>query len=191
VPGALIVDLDGVVRSWAGQRTDEIERRYRLPAGALTAVAFDPERLVPAVTGQGTDAEWRTGVAEELARRHGPGGHEAVREWSAPVGEVDLAVLRLVRAQRRLRPVALLSNATDRLGSDLAALGLDEEFDAVFNSAELGVAKPDAEVFRRVCASLGVRPERCLFVDDSAGHVAAAATEGLRVHHYRSAVELA
>jgi putative hydrolase of the HAD superfamily len=187
---ALIIDLDGVLRSWAGQGTTAIERRHGLPAGSLPAVAFAPERLVPAVTGRVTDAAWRAGVAEELTRRHGAGGEDAVREWSAPVGEVDAAVLAVVRAQRRVRTVALLSNATDRLRSDLRALSLDHEVDAVFSSAELGVAKPDPEVFRRVCAALGRAPEQCLFVDDSAGHVAAAVALGLRGHHYRSVAGL-
>jgi putative hydrolase of the HAD superfamily len=187
---ALIIDLDGVLRSWAGQRTPDIERRYGLPAGSLTGVAFAPERLVPAVTGRITDAAWRAGVADELTRRHGAGGREAVREWSAPVGEVDPEVLAVVRAQRRVRTVALLSNATDRLRSDLRALSLDDEVDAVFSSAELGVAKPDPEVFALVCDALDLAPELCLFVDDSAEHVAAAAKFGMEAHHYRSVAGL-
>jgi len=187
---ALIIDLDGVLRSWAGQQTAAIERRHGLPEGSLTAVAFAPDRLVPAVTGLTTDAAWRAGVAEELTRRHGAGGRDAVREWSAPVGEVDADVLRLVRAQRRVRRVALLSNATDRLRSDLRALSLDAEVDVVFSSAELGVAKPEREVFTRVCAALGLAPGQCLFVDDSAAHVAAAAAVGLTTHHHRSAAGL-
>ena len=187
---ALVIDLDGVLRSWAGQQTSAIERRHGLPEGALTAVAFGPDRLVPAVTGRVTDAEWRVGVADELTRRHGVDGGAAVREWSVPVGEVDAEVLAIVRAQRGRRPVALLSNATDRLPSDLRALGLDEEVDAVFSSAELGVAKPDPRVFTRVCAALGLAPERCLFVDDSPEHVAAAADVGMTAHLFRSAAGL-
>ncbi len=188
--GALVVDLDGVLRHWTAQDTAAIERRHGLPGGSLTAVAFAPERLLPAVTGRVSDAQWRAGVAEVLERRHGPGGRAAVREWSAPVGEVDRDVLRVVRAQRRVRTVALLSNATDRLRSDLRALSLDEEFDAVFSSAELGVAKPDPEVFALVCAALGRAPGECLFVDDTAGHVAAAAAAGLLAHQFRSVAAL-
>ncbi len=188
---ALVIDLDGVLRSWAGQQTGDVEQRHGLPAGSLTAVAFAPDRLVPAVTGRTTDAAWRAGIAEELTRRHGVEGTAAVREWSAPVGEVDAEVLAVVRAQRRVRRVALLSNATDRLGSDLRALSLDREFDAVFSSAELGVAKPEREVFVRVCAALGLAPEQCLFVDDDAGHVAAASAVGLTAHHHRSVAGLA
>lgn len=187
---ALIIDLDGVLRSWAGQQTAAIESRHGLPAGALAAVAFAPDRLAPAVTGRVSDTAWRAGVADELTRRHGMGGSAAVQEWSEPVGEVDADVLALVRSQRRSRRVALLSNATDRLRTDLRALALEDEFDAVFSSAELGVAKPDPEVFLRVCAALGVAPEQCLFVDDSAGHVAAAASLGMAGHVHSSVTGL-
>src|SRR3712207_3690487 len=31
---------------------------------------------------------------------------------------------------------------------------------------ELGVAKPDPEVFAAVCSALGLPPHRCVFVDD-------------------------
>ena len=64
-------------------------------------------------------------------------------DWSGPCGEVDRRVLAVLREQRRSRPVALLSDATDRLPRDLQRLGPDGELDAVFNSSELGLAKPD------------------------------------------------
>ena len=44
--------------------------------------------------------------------------------WSGPCGEVDRRVLAVLREQRRSRPVALLSNATDRLPRDLQRLRL-------------------------------------------------------------------
>ena len=78
-----------------------------------------------------------------------------------------------------------------RLPSDLARLGLDAEVDHVFASCELGVAKPDPRVFELVCERLGAAPADCLFVDDTPGHVAAAAAAGLRAHRYRGAAELA
>lgn len=34
-------------------------------------------------------------------------------------------------------------------------------------SSSLGVAKPDPEIFRRACATVGSTPERCLYVGDS------------------------
>ena len=131
------------------------------------------------------------GIATRLVAVHGEAVAGAGAAWSAPCGEVDRRVLAVLREQRRSRPVALLSNATDRLPRDLQRLGLDDEFDAVFNSSELGLAKPDPEVFVTVCSALGLPPDRCVFVDDQQVDVDAAARVGLRAHLYSGPGELA
>ncbi len=58
-------------------------------------------------------------------------------------------------------------------------LGIDEEFDVIFNTAELGVAKPAVEVFELVVDRLGVSPATTVFVDDVEENVAGARTAGL------------
>jgi putative hydrolase of the HAD superfamily len=191
VSTGLLIDLDGVVRRWPPQLTVSIEERHRLPVGSIATAAFsDREALHRAVTGAVSDGAWRADIASRLAAAYGSTAWAAVREWSAMRGEVDAQVLDLVRQARRTAPVGLLTNATTRLGEDLAALGLAREFDAVVNSAEMGVAKPDPESYVRACARLGAERARCLFVDDTATHVAAARRVGLRGHVFRSVAEL-
>lgn len=187
----LVVDLDGVLRHWRLRPLAVIEQQHGLPAGSMAAVAFDGGRLLPAVTGRISDEQWRAGIAEEMAARFGPAGARAVQAWSPDCGELDPEVLELVARQRRDRRVAILTNATSRLRTDLAVLGLLDRVDAVFSSAELGVAKPDPVVFERVCAYLGVEPAACAFVDDAPANVATAAHLGMRAHHYRTPVGLA
>ncbi|WP_232836735.1 HAD-IA family hydrolase [Lentzea terrae] len=146
----LLLDLDGVLR-----------RFPPLPA-EIAEVAFEPSLLQRAVTGEITDEQWRQEVGQG---------------WAAAPGEVITEALALVRAARKQCFVALLSNATTRLEADLAELELDVEFDAVFNSARLGVAKPDPAIFRRVLAELG--HETAVFCDDSAENAQAACAAGL------------
>ena len=55
------------------------------------------------------------------------------------------------------------------------AIGLLED---VLVSGEVGVAKPDPRVFALLTERFGVRPERAVFVDDSATNVAAGAAAG-------------
>jgi putative hydrolase of the HAD superfamily len=86
-----------------------------------------------------------------------------VREWSASCGSVNPAVLQLVKEQRPLRRVALFSNATSRLPSDLERLGLDEWFDHVLNSSELGVAKLTSRPFGPFSLRSGPSPKRAYF----------------------------
>jgi putative hydrolase of the HAD superfamily len=180
----LIIDLDGVLRRW--EPVGPIEARHGLPVGALFATAFSPALLTPVITGAVDDDRWRADVAAALVAAHGPTAAGAVAQWSESCGAIDQDVLDLVRRHRHDAPVVALTNATSRLPHDLARLGLDRELDAVFSSHELGVAKPDPRVFALVCARLGTEPTDCLFVDDTAGHVAAAEAAGLRAHHYRT-----
>ncbi len=186
VVSAVVFDLDGVLRRWDPRIVAEAESTHGLAPGALTAVAFEPDRLSAAVTGQLTDEQWRAGIVAVLAQRYGAQAAGAVAQWSAAVGEVDRAVLALVREQRRRCRVVLLSNATTRLCLDLARLGLQHELDEVFSSAELGVAKPDPRVFHEVCRRLGVDPPDCALVDDTPGHVLAAEEVGMVGHRYTS-----
>jgi putative hydrolase of the HAD superfamily len=99
---------------------------------------------------------------------------------SASCGEVNDAVLAVVREVRRRAPVGLLTNGTSRLHRDLATLGIVEEFDVIFNSADLGVAKPDVAVFETVSSRLGLVPPRVFFADDSPAHVDGARRAGFR-----------
>src|SRR5690242_9501690 len=117
-------------------------------SGRFSVPAFADERLPAAITGRVSDAQWRASVVAALEHQHGrPAAQTAVAEWSALPGEISAPILGIVRRERRRCTVALASNATDRLSDDLARLGLDREFDAVFNSSTMGIAKPDQRVF--------------------------------------------
>lgn len=153
----LLLDLDGVLRS------------YPPTPPRIAEVAFEPSLLLRAVTGQITDEQWRAEIALRIPRAE-------VDAW-AVLGSVMTEALALVRLARRQCFVALLSNATTRLEADLELLGLDGEFDAVFSSARLGLAKPDPAIYRRVLDELGY--ETGVFCDDVAENADAASAAGL------------
>ncbi|MGW4161643.1 HAD family hydrolase [Streptomyces sp. NPDC004788] len=189
---ALLCDFDGVLRLWDADGMSAVDRAAGLPEGTLAAAAFRPALLDAAVTGRITDEEWRRRVAVDLTAACGSAerAEEAVRGWSALTGRVDSAVRELLAELRRRVPVVLVSNATTRLEADLAALGLADAFDAVVNTARLGFAKPDPRVFAAAARAVDVAPHRCLFVDDTPGHVAAAHAAGLAAHHYTDVTAL-
>ena len=62
-----------------------------------------------------------------------------------------------------------------------------DRFRHIFVSGELGLAKPDAAIFRHVLEAIGAPPERCLFIDDAERNVAAAAALGMRTHRFTDA----
>jgi putative hydrolase of the HAD superfamily len=82
---------------------------------------------------------------------------------------------------------AILTNGTDTIPAEAAELGLTAHFDAIFNSAEIGWAKPDARAFRHVLDALGLEASEVFFTDDSAGKLAGAEEVGMMTHHFVSA----
>ncbi|WP_226961806.1 MULTISPECIES: HAD-IA family hydrolase [Streptomyces] len=183
----MLCDLDGVLRHWDPGLMSGLEREYGLAPGSFSRAAFRPERLLPAVTGAVTDEEWREAVAADLAPACGARtrARALVAAWTETPGTVDAEVLALLTSVRRRVPVVLVTNATTRLDADLAALGLTGAVDAVVNSAREGVAKPEPEIFRIAAGRAGVPAGRCLFVDDTAGHVTAARRLGMTGLHHR------
>ncbi|WP_037806618.1 HAD family hydrolase [Streptomyces sp. NRRL F-2580] len=184
---AVLCDLDGVVRLWDPDGMTALDREAGLAEGTLAAAAFHPALLDAAVSGRISDEQWRQRVAEDLAGSCGSAAlaQDLVGGWEALTGRVDTDVLELLTSVRSRIPVVLVSNATTRLEADLAALGLADAFDAVINTARIGVAKPNHQVFEAAAQTVGAELRRCLFVDDTPGHVAAAKSAGLTGHHYR------
>jgi putative hydrolase of the HAD superfamily len=187
VVSVVIVDVDGVLRLWDPRSIPDTAARHGLPPGSLEEAAFADPWLKQAVTGALDHASWRDSIATRLAGAHripGDRASAAVAQWSATPGTIDTQVLELMREQRRLTRVVLLSNATDRLEEDLERLGVLHEVDEVYNSSRLGLAKPDPELFAAVAGDEGVEAHECAFVDDTLEHVSAAASLGMLAHHY-------
>ncbi|MEV0050697.1 HAD-IA family hydrolase [Saccharopolyspora shandongensis] len=189
---AILCDLDGVLRWWDPEIMSGLDRANGLPWGALAKTAFAPDRLNPAITGAQTDEQWRAAIAADLAEACATpeAARALVAEWSAHAGEVVDEVAELLAAAREHVPVILVSNATTRLESDLARLGIADLLDEVVNSARVGIAKPDPGIYRFAAARAGVPEARCLFVDDTLQNVEAARSLGMRALHHQNPAQL-
>ena len=186
VPDAVIFDLDGVIRHWNDDELDDVETSFGLPARSILDVAFSDDLGPAATTGRMNYREWMDEIRRRIIARFGDTAIGALDEWEANVGRVDTDMLAVLRRVRSRTTVALLSNGTTRLRRDLHVLDLLDEFDVVFNTAELGIAKPDPEVFTLVCGELCAAPGRTLFVDDLAENIAGARRAGLHAHRHVS-----
>jgi putative hydrolase of the HAD superfamily len=190
--GAVLCDVDGVVRHWDREATAALELEYGLSTGTISVTAFAPDLLASAVTGRISDEEWRAEVAQRLTSRCGSSSQasDIVERWSGPIGRVDDDVLELLRRARRVVPVALVSNATTRLERDLRLLGVTDVIPHVVNSARIGAAKPEPAIYLAAAGQVGQAPSRCLFVDDIPANVHAAEALGMSGLIYREVAEL-
>ena len=183
-PLAVIFDLDGVIRDWNDSEMSDVETAFGLVPGTILAVGFSDDLGPASMTGRLTYREWMDEIRRRVIDRHGGSVAGALDEWEANVGLVDTEMLAVVRTVRRQSTVALLSNATTRLRSDLHKLDLIDELDVIFNTAEIGIAKPDPDVFHHVLRELGIEADQALFVDDLAVNVEGARAAGITAHQH-------
>jgi FMN phosphatase YigB (HAD superfamily) len=93
--------------------------------------------------------------------------------------EDSLPVVRAIRAHGI--PTALISNCSHSTRPIVDALGLEDEFDHVLLSFEVGAAKPDPAIYEEALDRMGnLAPERAVFVDDQARYCDGAAAVGMR-----------
>ncbi|MDM8001238.1 MAG: HAD family phosphatase [Dehalococcoidia bacterium] len=104
-----------------------------------------------------------------------------------PAGVHTELVERVRDLRREGYPTAMITNNI-REYSDLwrSLLPVEELFDLVVDSSQVGVRKPDPAIFRLALEGLGgVPPECTVFLDDSEGNVRAARSLGMHAIHVR------
>jgi len=85
----------------------------------------------------------------------------------------------LAEVRRRGYRVGLLSNLHSNEATWLREFELAACFDAMVLSCEVGLLKPEAEVYLTAARRLGVSPRECVFVDDIPSYLAGAKAVGM------------
>jgi epoxide hydrolase-like predicted phosphatase len=84
--------------------------------------------------------------------------------------------------------VAALSNSWGTGDYDpYAGWELDDLFDAVVISDQVGLRKPDPEIYRLTASKLGLPPSECLFVDDTEHNLPGARDLGMGILYFTGA----
>jgi len=145
-PGSLISSFFARVHRFDGRLRDQ--------GSDAEAGSFLPDVLVLAGVGRG-DASL---IVEEAI---GLSGGRSL--WAYPLPGVEDALGDLHAAGYRM---SVVSNSDGTVMQQMADLDLSIYFERVFDSAILGIAKPDPGIFRRVLADLDLAPGDCLYTGD-------------------------
>jgi glucose-1-phosphatase len=180
----LLFDFGGVLVDWAGPA--ELGAYLRSPS--------TPEAILQRwIQCPHTEAFERGALApEEWADRF-------ISAWEVTLGRDEFLATFTMWSRRmlpgarelldELRPLyrlAALSNSNAlHWQRNTNELGLIQMFEFAISSHEVGVCKPDLEIFERAVARAGVAPEAIVFFDDLDANVRAARAAGLRAHQTR------
>lgn len=69
-------------------------------------------------------------------------------------------------------------------------ISLDGTFKGHFFSYEMGITKPDPEIYRRALERIGLPAEEIIFIDDSEANLRTAESFGIRTLHYIPGTDL-
>jgi 2-haloacid dehalogenase len=187
---AVVFDLGGVLIDW--------DPRYMYRQ--LFGYPADMEKFLATVC----TSDWHrahdlgadiTQSCEQLALRY-PEHRDMIMAWAERgeemvAGQFDGTVELLSELKASGMPCYALSNMEpDAFEVRLARFGFMQWFDGHVISGLEGVAKPDRRIFEILLHRHGLRPERCVFIDDQPRNVDAARDLGLVALHFSSVPQL-
>jgi epoxide hydrolase-like predicted phosphatase len=191
--GVLTTPILTTVRAWA--QADEIDwEAYAAVMTPWIAGAYQDHGAVPnpihaLERGECSNADFEIMLAAQLKTAHGgPVVAEGLLRRMFAAAMPVPAMYRIIRTLRGAGfSTALLSNSwgcDEYPRADFPGL-----FDTVVISGEVGMRKPEPEIFLHAAATLGLEPKECVFIDDVQANVAAAVACGMAgVHHTDPAV---
>jgi putative hydrolase of the HAD superfamily len=151
---------------------------HLLETGAITDDEFF-DRMTARYVAAGGDASVDARIAQTVVFGRG----------LAACGAMIDAVRQVKGAGYRTALLTNISRSGEALWRSLFAV--DELFDVVVDSSQVGLRKPDPAIFLLTCERLGLQPEQCLFVDDLRCNVDAAADLGMTTLQCKDPVAVA
>lgn len=192
---ALIVDFGGVLTTPLEEAMSNFADAQGIDLQDLVRVALaayhgeGDDLVVRFEKGAISDSEFALAFAQRLTEAS---GREVEAEGllhrllgSLRLEEDMFEMLRVARG--RGIKTALLSNSwgLELYPRDL----LEETCDVIVISGEVGMRKPDSEIFTLTTDKLGLDPQVCIFVDDHPGHLKTAREVGMRTVLHKKPAE--
>lgn len=175
---AVYFDVGGVLlRSESEVERRKWEKRLGLPEKKLAEIVFDNPVAALATVGRATSAEVWAEVGRQL--NLGPEPLEALRADFFRGDAFDVDLLAFIRSLRPRVKTGLISNAWPDAQESTQRCLNSTVFDTLLFSAQEGMRKPDAEIYRRALARLGVAPAEAVFVDDVQANIDGARAVGM------------
>lgn len=176
--GAIAFDFGGVLTQPPARGFEEYARELGIPDSALAEYFIGGEMMARLEVGLISGRDFFRHVCVDAEQRYGARIDIRRLAAAAKAAEtLDPAMITFVRELSTRMPVALLTN-------NVSSAGWRESFPfelftTVVDSSEVGVRKPEPEIYRALIERLGLAPADILFVDDLPANVAGATAVGI------------
>ena len=175
---AIFFDLGGViVRTEYQAPRERLAERLNMTYEDISKIVFEAETSRKASIGEVSVEEHWLAVTRKL--RLPDSEAESVRTEFFAGDVVDRDLLDFIRSLRPRYKTGVISNAWGDLRDYVVKHQFDDAFDMLIISAEIGMMKPQPEVYQLALKQAQVQANEAAFVDDTPKNVEAANALGM------------
>lgn len=166
---ALIFDFYGVICNEIGSWWYK-----NVPPNELVPdlkVRFD----APSDTGEISDKEFFAGIAGSI----GLTGEDVRKQWSTQA-KIDTELIEFIKKMKPKYKIAICSNTVSDLFYELLDKNdIRELFEVIVASSEIGMVKPNPDIYNYTLSKLNVEADEALFIDDRLRNIDGAKAVGI------------
>ena len=180
---AVFFDLGGViVRTEYQAPRQHLAERLGMEYEDIVKIVFESPSSAKASVGEiSTEEHW----AEVTKRLRRPESEtQTIRDEFFGGDIIDRELVDFLRSLRPRYFVGLISNAWPDLRDYIIKQQFDDAFDHMVISAEVGVMKPEAKIYKIALEQAGVSPDEAVFVDDFIQNIEGCEELGMRGIHF-------
>lgn len=178
--GGILIPLDES-KTWDGFKA----------LGANESLADDTKALYAYEKGEISTAQFLKAIKPHFFRKK-VFARTLVKAWNAMLLEIPEENIQLVKQLKHSYRIFMLSNTNelhiqgikDQLGP-FKYKQLYRQFEKVYYSYEVGMRKPDAEIFEKVLTDNELEPAECLYIEDGLKNIEAAKELGIQTWHFK------
>ena len=182
---AIIWDLGGVlVRTEDFRPREQLAASFGMTRADLETLVFSGTSGSRAQNGEIDVTQHWENIREVL--KLSPQEISAFQDtfWSGD--RLDTALVDYIRSLRSSYRTALLSNAFSDLRRAVEEVWhIQDAFDKIIISAEVGMTKPDQRIYQLALERIGAEPQEAVFIDDFTWNIDGARKAGLHTIHFQ------
>ena len=184
---AVIFDFGNVIINIELQRIYNTFAKFTAKSPAYIEKRLEEDQIFRRYeSGQFNDEEFREVIRQTLG--FPLSDKEIDTSWNAILLDIPVDRIDLIKKIRQKFPIYLLSNTNNihieasnlYLKKQHAIENLDLLFDKVFLSYQMGMWKPDVEIYHSVLKQINLQPHEALFLDDNLKNIESAKAIGMQ-----------
>jgi len=177
---AVIFDIGGVLIEWNDQWIiDDIKNTLLI--SEETARRCWERHLHPLSRGEISEQEFWTLFCSDAGVNVSNSLHDVMMREFINRFQPNQAVISIAqRLKKNGYRIAILSNSIEPHLNFLRSKNIDDDFEFAVYSSEVGVEKPDREIYELTLAKVGLPAEETVFIDNVEGNIVGAQKVGMR-----------